>query len=101
MNAPARIEPMDDIRTFLPGIPADEYDRRVKLRSYRNAATAMVHNTDSDTARALAWIAIEYVTFNLYAPADPDQLDDLGRFCKRLMLTAMQAEDIDLNWKTQ
>ena len=95
MNAPVTID-RDDIRTFLPGIPADEYEKRAKLRSYRNAATAMRTNTDSDTARGLANVAIEYATGALYAPGATDVLDDLNKLCKRLMLTAMQAEQIDL-----
>lgn len=95
MNAHTTIE-ADDIRTFLPTIGEEEYARRAKLRSLRNAATAMVNNTDSDTARGLAWFAIEYATGALYAPGAAEALDELIRICTRLMLTAIQAEQIDL-----
>ena len=88
------VAPLDDIRCFLPGIAADEYARRAKLRSYRNAASGMIASTKSDTARQLAWVVVEYATPNLYAPAPPEWLDTLNQFCKRLMLTAMQAEEM-------
>lgn len=94
MSAPTTIE-RDDIRTFLPTIGEEEYARRAKLRSLRNAATAMITATESPTARGLAWIASDYSTEALYAPAAADALDDLNKFCTRLMLTAMQAEQID------
>ena len=86
----------DDIRIFMPGIPQEEYDKRAKLRSLRNAATAMRTNTDSDNARCLADMAIEYATGALYAPGAADDLDDLNQLCTRLMKTAMQAEIIDI-----
>lgn len=96
MNAPTSVTAeRDDIRTFLPTIGEEEYARRAKLRSLRNAATAMVNNTDSSTARGLAWFAIEYATEALYAPDASEALEDLNKFCTRLMLTAMQAEQID------
>lgn len=95
MNAPVTI-PRDDIRLFLPGIPEKEYGKRALLRSYRNAATAMRTNTQSDVARGLANLTIEYASGALYAPAAEPWLDDLNKLCKRLMLTAMQAEQIDL-----
>lgn len=90
----AKIYP-DDIATFLPDLPPEEYELRAKLRSYRNAATAMVHNTESSNARALAWMVIEYVTEAIYAPSFTSVLPELGRLCNRLMLTAMQIEEIE------
>jgi hypothetical protein len=69
MNAPVRTKPLDDIEIFLPGCEGEEFDARAKLRSYRNAAQAMIANTGSDTARQLAWLVVEYATPNLYAPA--------------------------------
>lgn len=95
MNAFTSIKPADDIITFLPGIGQDEYDLRAKLRSMRNCAAAMIAKTESDTARALAWTCSEYATAYVYAGADQETLSEVGRFCNRLMLTAMQAEAID------
>jgi hypothetical protein len=91
MNAPVKL---DEITTFLGTIPAEEYERRAKLRSYRNAASALIAKTQSDTARYLAWEVIEWVTPNLYAPAPLEWLDRLNLLAKRLMLTAMQAEEM-------
>jgi hypothetical protein len=96
MNAVTPIERPDDIRTFLPGCDGEEYELRVLLRGQRNAMTRLIATTESDTARCLAWIVVEYVTANLFAPADLEWLRELRRFCHRLSLTAMQAEDIDL-----
>lgn len=95
MNAVASIA-QDDILTFLPGIPDEEHAKRALLRSYRNAATAMIASTQSDIARGLAWTASEYATGALYSPGAVHALDELNKLCKRLMLTAMQAEQIDL-----
>jgi hypothetical protein len=95
MSAVAHAE-CDEILTFLPGIGEEEYAKRAKLRSIRNAAAAMIAATDSGTARHLAWIASDTVTQALYAPGATDALDELIQFCTRLMLTAMQAEKIDL-----
>ena len=96
MNAPAKCQPakLDDILTFLPGIPAEEYEHRSKLRSYRNAASAMIANTECRDARCLAWMATEAITRLIYAPAECEELAELGTFARRLMLTAMQAEQL-------
>ena len=93
MIAPVNKEP-DEIRTFMGDIPQAEYDRRVKLRSYRNAASAMIAKTESDTARFLAWQIVEWATPNLYAPAPLEWLDKLNLLARRLILTAYQAEEM-------
>ncbi|OBX20290.1 hypothetical protein A9995_00725 [Erythrobacter sp. QSSC1-22B] len=95
MNAQTAIKP-DEITTFLGSIPAEEFEKRSKLRSLRNAAAAMIASTESDTARALAWFATEYATQALYSPGATQALDDLNKLCTRFMLTAIQAEQIDL-----
>jgi hypothetical protein len=94
MNAPANIR-LDCIRTFMGPIPDEEYARRAKLRSYRNAATAMIAETQSETARILAWQAIEWISPNLYAPAPIEWLDKLIILVGRLLKTAITAEDLD------
>lgn len=86
----------DEISTFLPGISDGEHERRAKLRSYRNAASAMLGSAKSDTAKHLAWAAIEWASPNLYSPADVDWLDQVNLLCKRLLVTAMQVEDMAL-----
>ena len=85
----------DEIRTFLGDIPSEEYDRRAKLRSYRNAATAMIAVTESDTARLMAWQVVEWATPNLYAAAPLEWLDRLNLLSSRLLKTAMTAEELD------
>lgn len=93
MNAPVNL---DTLATFLGPIPDDERERRAKLESYRNAAMAFIARTDSDTARALAWQVIEWAAPWLYQPGVPlDWLDRLNQMSKRLMLTALQAEEMD------
>lgn len=96
MNAPANLNPakLDEIRTFLGNVPPDEYEARAKLRSYRNAASAMIASTDCDTARLLAWQVIEWATPNLYSPCPLAWLEQLNLLSKRLMLTALQAEEM-------
>jgi len=94
MNAPETF-PLDEIRIFLGPIPSDEYERRHKLRSYRNTATAMIAVTQSDTARALAWHVIDWASANLYAPAPLEWLDHLNLFASRLLKTAQTAEELD------
>jgi hypothetical protein len=95
MNAPAPV-PLDTIRTFLGAIPNDEHERRRKLESYRNAAMALVSRTECDTARALGWQVIEWAAPWLYAPGVPlEWLDQLNQLAKRLLVTAMQAEQME------
>ena len=86
---------LDDIRTFLPGIGADEYDLRAKLRSHRNVAAAVIAKTESPTARQLAWIVTEYTAETIFAPMDHAFLAEVGKFCTRLLVTAMQAERLE------
>lgn len=96
MNAVTTITPaLDPIRTFLPGIGEDEYARRAKLQSYRNAATGMIALTHCDTARWLAEVVVQYATPCLYSPAPPEGLDLLNLLCSRLLKTAMTAEQFD------
>lgn len=97
MNAPARIklDRLDEIRTLLGPISDEEYERRAKLRAYRNAASAMISATHSETARVLAWQAIEWISPNLYAPAPLEFLDLLNQLVSRLLRTAITAEDLD------
>lgn len=94
MNAPVNIR-LDDIRTLMGPISDDEYERRAKLRSFRNVATAMISTTQSDTARILAWQAIEWISPTLYAPAPIDWLDKVNHLVGRLLKTAITAEDLD------
>ena len=86
----------DEITTFLGEIPPEEYALRDKMRSYRNAASQLTGNARSDTARQLAWATIEWASPNLYNPAPVDWLAQVNRLCRRLLLTAMQAEDMAL-----
>lgn len=95
MNAPATVT-LDEIHTFLGTIPAEEYERRAKLRSYRNAASALIACTESDTARTLAWQVIDWASPWIYRPDAPlEWLDQLNTLATRLMVTAMQAERMD------
>ncbi|UVI39240.1 hypothetical protein [Qipengyuania spongiae] len=94
MNAQTTIK-LDEIETFLGPIPADERERREKLRSYRNAASAMLATTRCDTSRHLAWTAIEWISPNIYAPAPIEWLDKLNLLARRLMLTALTAQEMD------
>lgn len=84
----------DDIRTFLPNIDPAEYALRAKMRSLRNTASAMIARTDCSVSRQLAWIVVETATDWLYSPAQEAELEDLNRLFNRLMLTAIQAENI-------
>lgn len=101
MNAPATIPqvpqsaapvPLDDITTILGAIRADEYEARVKLRGFRNAAAAMIASTECVPSGQLAWMASDLCSAWLYSPADCDELAEVGKLARRLMLCAMQAE---------
>lgn len=94
MNAPIPT-PLDEIRTFLGDVPAEEYEARAKMHAFRNAATAMIASTESANARCLAWMTTETITPLLFAPdLKTADLLEVGKFAKRLMLTAMQAEEL-------
>lgn len=85
----------DDITIFLPGCCGEEYETRDKLRRLRNVAAALIARTESDTARQLGWMASDYCTAWLYAPAPVEHLKDVRRLCHRFLLCAMQAETLN------
>lgn len=93
MNAPVNLDPL---RTILGELPADEYERRAKLMAYRNAASGMIAQTQSDTARALAWMASDWISPFLFDRAAPVEfLDRVTVLVARLLKTAISAEEID------
>lgn len=93
MNAPAKL---DTIRTFLGPVPDDEHERRAKLLAYRNAAMGMVAQTESDTARWLAFVASDWISPFLFDRAIPAEfLDRLTVLVSRLLKTAITAQELD------
>lgn len=99
-HLPVSGEDVDPIRVFLPGCDGEEYDLRDKLRRLRNVAAALIARTQSDTARQLGWMASDYCTTWLYAPAPLDSLRNVRRLCHRFLLCAMQVEFIDDEGRT-
>lgn len=86
----------DPLRTILGELPADEHQRRAKLMSYRNAASGMIAQTKSDTARTLAFLACDWIAPFLFDRAAPVEfLDRLTVLVSRLLKTAISAEEID------
>lgn len=94
MNAPVSIK-LSPVEVFMGPLPDDERELREKLRSYREAASAMISTTQSDTARLLAWQAIEWISPWLYAPAPIEWLSKLQHLVSRLLRTAITAEDLE------
>lgn len=94
MNAPIKIK-LSPVEVFMGPLPDEERELREKLRSYREAASAMIATTQSDTARILAWQAIEWLSPWLYAPAPMPWLEKLSRLVSRLLRTAITAEDLE------
>lgn len=92
MTAPLHV---DDLAILVGEIPPSEREVRERLRGYRNAAGAMIAKTDCHTARTLAWLASDYAQGAVYSGLDEATLADVGKFCRRLMVTAMQAEEIN------
>lgn len=95
MSAAAKAKIRDEIRVFMPTIGEEELALRARMRALRNTASAMICKTESGTARQLAWIVTEYATEALYTPMESEALTDLNKFFNRLLLTAVQAEQID------
>lgn len=95
MNAFTTVKSADAIRTFMPDIDEAEYELRAKLQTLRNCAAAMIAKTESDTARAMAWFCSDYATSHIYAGVTHAELNEITRFCNRLLVTAMNAEAID------
>lgn len=93
MNAPASIDPL---HTILGPLPDGEHERRAKLMAYRNAASAMIAQTESGTARALAFMACDWIAPFLFDRAVPVEfLDRLTVLVSRLLKTAISAEEIE------
>jgi NAD-dependent DNA ligase len=93
MNAPLKL---DTLATFLGPIPDEERERRAKLMAYRNAAAGMIAQTQSDTARWLAFVASDWINPFLFDRAIPVEfLDRLTMLVSRLLKTAITAEEIE------
>ena len=93
MNAPLKL---DTLATLLGPIPDEERERRAKLMAYRNAASAMIAQTRSDTARSLAFLACDWIAPFLFDRAAPVAfLDRLTVLVSRLLKTAITAEELD------
>lgn len=93
MNAPVKIEPL---RAILGELPPDEHERRAKLMAYRNAASGMIAQTASGTARHLAFLACDWINPFIFDRAVPVEfLDRLTVLVSRLLKTAISAEEID------
>ena len=95
MNAFTAINSADAIYTFMPGIDEAEHKLRAKLQTMRNCAAAMIAKTESDTARALAWLCSDYATAHVYAGGTHAELTEIARLCNQLLITAMHAEAVD------
>ena len=85
----------DNISIFLPTIGPDEKKLRARLSELQRVAAVLIGRTDCETARWLARFCSEYATAFIYASVDQDMLTDIGRFCHRLMIVAMQAEALN------
>lgn len=86
---------LDDIRVFLGAIPPEEYEVRRKIRAYRNAASFMVTDTESNSTRALCWMVCETATVWVYSSAALDQLENVAKYLRRLLIVANQAQDLE------
>ena len=87
---------VDDITVFLGTLPADEYEARRKIRTCRNAASFKVTQTESANARSLCWMVTETATAWIYSPASTDELTEVAKFLKRLLIVADQAEALEV-----
>ena len=92
MKAQANIDAVLELAP--PSTPAAMEWRR-KLHSIGNAASALIASTQSPEARQLAWIAVEWASATKFAPLPETNLAEIFRFCRRLMVTAVQAEAIN------
>ena len=86
----------DDILTIMGAVEPEEYAVRSNLRSFRNVASALIGQTESATARQLAWIVSDYVTEMLYVPADLALLRDLSQLCQNTLQCALAAERLEV-----
>lgn len=82
----------DDIFIFMPGIPADEYQLRAKLRTARNISTKAMMEIPGTQAHALYCLVNEVVGDWIYAPATIEQLGRLVDQCRRLVVCAQYFE---------
>ena len=87
---------MDDIRTFVPDSTAEDYEARDKLRSARNMATKLMSQSQSRSAIFLASMASDYATASIYTEMPLAELEATAQLCRRLLVTALQAERLDM-----
>lgn len=82
----------DDIFIFMPGIPAEEYQLRAKLRTARNISTKAMLEVPGTQAHTVYSLVNELVTDWIYSPADIAQLNRLVDQCRRLVICAQHFE---------
>jgi len=96
MNAPAEITRPDcPILLLMPGLSPDEYQQRRRIQSVRNIMTAKIPEMQPGHALQLAWIAIETATQWLFAPADLETITNVAEQCRRLLIVADTAEELE------
>lgn len=83
----------DDIFIFMPGIPAEEYQLRAKLRTARNVSTKAMLEVPGTQAHVLYSLVNELVGDWIYSPATNEQLGKLVEQCRRLFICAQAFEN--------
>ena len=83
----------DDIFIFMPGISAEEYQLRAKLRTARNVSTKAMLEVPGTQAHILYSLVNELVTDWIYAPSTDEQLQKLVEQCRRLFICGQHFEN--------
>lgn len=96
MSSPVESLTSDPIATLMPRCtdPAEPEARR-RLMLARELSSAKVPHLPPGHALQLFWLIIEAATAWVYAPATLEQLDDVVRYCRRLLLCARSAHSRD------
>jgi len=95
LECPAICPTDDPIVSLMPGISPAEYRLRKQIRSVFNIMAVKIHELPLGHAMELAWIAIETATRWLFAPADVEKLTTVAEQCRRLMIVADAAADLE------
>jgi hypothetical protein len=93
MIVPLQSLSRDPLAVLLPGChdPAERETRR-RLMIARDIASANVTRLGPGHALTLNWLIVEAAAASVFVPATREELDEVVRYCRRLLLCARFAE---------
>ena len=86
---------LDEIRCFLPKVSDAEWQQRNRIRVARIVATGRIVELQAGTAVQLLWMVVDTATTWMLRPATPAMLEKVVEQCRRLLIVADTAAQLE------